>query len=148
MIYCAHAESVSDRIAGTRCACVRIERRDVLAGRRSASRSASRHSNAGSGANGRRASSIPWRGAAGGRRRSSVAVLQALVKERPDRTTDELTRAYNVAWRPKARVHRSSILRALQRTGYVFKKNARGRRSTIVPVSKPSAPRSASGSRR
>jgi transposase len=77
-----------------------------------------------------------------------VAVLQGLVKERPDRTTDELTRAYNSRVGAKARVHRSSILRALQRTGYVFKKNARGRLSTIEPVSRPSAPRSASGSRR
>ena len=77
-----------------------------------------------------------------------VGVLHALVRERPDRTTDELTRVYNARVAPTARVHRSSILRALQRTGYVFKKNARGRRSTIAPASKPSAPRSASGSRR
>ena len=33
---------------------------------------------------------------------------------------------------PEAQVHRSSVLRALQRTGYVFKKNARGRRSKTV----------------
>lgn len=77
-----------------------------------------------------------------------LGALHVLVRERPDRTTNELTRVYNGRVAPKARVHRSSILRALQRTGYVFKKNARGRRSTIGPASKPSAPRSASGSRR
>src|SRR4249920_3631598 len=52
-----------------------------------------------------------------------LGVLQALVRERPDRTTDELTRVYNGRVASPARVHRSSILRALQRTGYVFKKN-------------------------
>lgn len=77
-----------------------------------------------------------------------ITVLQALVQERPDRTTAELTRVYNSRVVATARVHRSSVLRALQRTGYVFKKNARGRRSTIGPTSKPSAPRSAPGSRR
>lgn len=77
----------------------------------------------------------------------AIAVLQALVKERPDRTTDELTRVYNGRVAAKARVHRSSILRALQRTGYVFKKTARGRRSTIGAASRPNAPRSAPGSK-
>ena len=51
-----------------------------------------------------------------------VALLHQLVQERPDRTTDELTRVYNRQAAPNARVHRSSILRALRRTGYVFKK--------------------------
>jgi|EndMetStandDraft_9_1072997.scaffolds.fasta_scaffold06669_3 transposase len=53
-----------------------------------------------------------------------LPVLHALIDERPDRTTDELTRAYNQRAAPEARVHRSSILRALQRTGYVFKETA------------------------
>ena len=56
-----------------------------------------------------------------------------LVPEQPDRPTDELTRAYNRAATPAARVLRSRILRALQRTGYVFNKNDRARRNTIVP---------------
>lgn len=77
-----------------------------------------------------------------------VALLHALVRERPDRTTDELTRAYNRRAVPVARVHRSSILRALQRTGYVFKKNDPAQRSTIVRASRPSAPRSERGSGR
>ena len=49
-------------------------------------------------------------------------LLQRIIDEQPDRTTDELTRAYNRQAAPAARVHRSSILRALQRLGYVFKK--------------------------
>lgn len=75
-----------------------------------------------------------------------VALLHRVVAERPDRTTDELTRAYNRQAPAAARVHRSSVLRALQRTGYVFKKNDRGRRNSIVPRSKPSAGRSSAGS--
>ena len=61
-----------------------------------------------------------------------LALLHALVTERPDRTTQELTRVYNERAAPEAHVHRSSVLRALQRTGYVFKKNARGRPSKTV----------------
>jgi transposase len=61
-----------------------------------------------------------------------IPLLHALVQERPDRTTEELTRAYNQRAAPDAHVHRSSVLRALQRTGYVFKKNARGPRSKTV----------------
>jgi transposase len=72
-------------------------------------------------------------------------LLQRVVAERPDRTTDELTREYNRRAPPAARVHRSSILRALQRFGYVFKKNARDRRNSIVRGSKPNAPRSTRG---
>ena len=71
--------------------------------------------------------------AGGWRSPVDVAVLAALARERPDRTTDEFTRAYNRLVRPTARVHRSSILRALRRGQYVFKKNARGRRSTTGP---------------
>jgi transposase len=61
-----------------------------------------------------------------------VALVHALIAEKPDRTTEELTRAYNQRAAPEARVHRSSVLRALQRTGYVFKKNGRGPRSKTV----------------
>jgi transposase len=75
-----------------------------------------------------------------------LPLLHRLVHEKPDRTTDELTRAYNRAAAPEARVHRSSILRALQRTGYVFKKNGRARRNRIVSGSKPNARRSGAGS--
>jgi len=75
-----------------------------------------------------------------------VARLHTLVHERPDRTTDELPRAYNRRAGPAGGVHRSSILRALQRTGYVFKKNGRGRRNKIVRRSKRPAGRSNAGS--
>lgn len=73
------------------------------------------------------------------------ALLQTLVAERPDRTTEELTRAYNRRASAAARGHRSSILRALQRLGYVFKKNARDRRNSIVRASTTSASPSAPG---
>jgi transposase len=68
------------------------------------------------------------------------ALLETLVAERPDRTTEELTRTYNQRAAPSARVHRSSVLRALQRLGYVFKKNDRGRRSSIARGSRRSGP--------
>ena len=58
-----------------------------------------------------------------------IPLLHSLIRERPDRTTEELTRVYNQRAALEARVHRSSVLRALQRTGYVFKKNGRGPRS-------------------
>lgn len=74
-----------------------------------------------------------------------LTALHALVQERPDTTTAELTRAYNRRVARAARVHRSSILRALQRSGYVFKKNGLGRRNSIVPASKPSGARFAAG---
>jgi putative transposase len=74
-----------------------------------------------------------------------LLVLHRLVAERPDRTTDELTRAYNRAVTLAARVHRSSILRALQRNGYVFKKNDRGRRNRIVRACRPNAEPSSAG---
>ena len=74
--------------------------------------------------------------------------VQRLVDERPDRTTEELTRVYNQQAPASARVHRSSILRALQRLGYVFKKNDRDRRNSIVPASRTSALPFRSGPRR
>lgn len=49
-------------------------------------------------------------------------VLEAVVRETPDATTEELTRAYNGRVARADRVHRSSILRALHRRGFVFKK--------------------------
>lgn len=75
-----------------------------------------------------------------------LPLLHRLVHEKPDRTTDELTRAYNREAASHARVHRSSILRALQRTGYVFKKNGRDQRNRIVSASRPNARRSGAGS--
>ena len=67
-----------------------------------------------------------------------IGLLHRLVRERPDQTSDEVTRAYNRRVAPEVRVHRSSILRALHRTGFVFKKNDRGRRNWTGPRSRPS----------
>lgn len=77
-----------------------------------------------------------------------IAVLEQLVCDLRDATTDELTRAYNARVDRARRVHRSSILRALHRRGYVFKKNARGPQSRTAPTSRPNETRSVSGSRR
>lgn len=77
-----------------------------------------------------------------------IKLLEQLVRDTPDATTEELTGAYNQLVDRARRVHRSSILRALHRRGYVFKKNARGPQNRTVPTSRPNAKRSANGSRR
>lgn len=73
--------------------------------------------------------------ARGGGNFSSVDIkrLLALVSATRDATTDELTRAYNAGSAKRARVHRSSILRALKREGFVFKKNVRGPQNKTDP---------------
>jgi transposase len=58
--------------------------------------------------------------------------LRALVEESPDATTFELTSRYNSGAAKAHRVHRSSIIRAIRRAGYVFKKSGRGRQNKIV----------------
>lgn len=68
-----------------------------------------------------------------------IAVLERVMALHPDAVTSELTVAYNKIVGRMKRVHRSSILRALHRRGYVFKKNDQGPRSKIVPMSKRSA---------
>lgn len=67
-----------------------------------------------------------------------VAALRRVMHLNPDAVTGELAVAYNKAVGRSKRVHRSSILRALHRLGYVFKKNGPGRRSKTVPTSKKS----------
>ncbi len=74
-----------------------------------------------------------------------VELLEQIVRATRDATTEELTREYNRRVDRAGRVHRSSILRALHRQGYVFKKNARGPQSRTDPTSRPSARRSGSG---
>jgi transposase len=76
-----------------------------------------------------------------------IAVLETVVRDTRDATTEELTRAYNARVALAQRVHRSSILRALHREGYVFKKNGRGLQNRTAPTSKRRARRSASGRR-
>ena len=63
-------------------------------------------------------------------------VLRAVLRDRPDAIVDEIRTMYNARVAKAARVHRSSILRALHRLGLVFKKNVRGPRSKTVPTSK------------
>jgi transposase len=53
--------------------------------------------------------------------------VKALVKKLGDPTAGELTAAFNETRRGKARVHVSSMKRALHRFGYVVKKSADGR---------------------
>jgi transposase len=74
--------------------------------------------------------------------------LEEVVRDLRDATTEELTRAYNQRVDRGCRVHRSSILRALHRRGYVFKKNARGPQNRTGPMSKSSATSSGRGPRR
>jgi len=74
-----------------------------------------------------------------------LELLETIVHESPDSTVEELARAYNKRARRSARAHRSSILRALHRMGFVFKKNGRVRRSSFVRMSGQSAGRSRRG---
>lgn len=62
-------------------------------------------------------------------------ILEEELVAKPDMTTFELTVAYNRRVSRGQRVHRSSIQRALARAGYVFKKNARGRRKSTARTS-------------
>ena len=77
-----------------------------------------------------------------------LEMMHVVVREKPDRTTEELTRAYNRRVARLQRVHRSSLLRALRRTGYVFKKHVRGPQNRIGQMSKPSGARIAGGRRK
>lgn len=54
-------------------------------------------------------------------------VVEALVTRLGDATANELTVEFNRTRRGAARVHVSSMKRALHRSGYVVKKNAAGR---------------------
>ena len=56
-----------------------------------------------------------------------LEVMHAIVRDTPDAPTGELTRVYTRRVPLAHRVHRSSVLRALRRTGYVFKKPSAAR---------------------
>lgn len=62
----------------------------------------------------------------GGGWHSSIdsSVLRAVIAERPDATVEELRRRYNRRVARRARVSRSSVVRALRRLGFVLKKTA------------------------
>ena len=64
-----------------------------------------------------------------------LEALEQALRARPDAIVEELKRMHNAHVPKKARVHRSSILRALHRRGYVFKKNVPGPQSKTGPMS-------------
>lgn len=64
-----------------------------------------------------------------------LPVLEAVIAERGDATSFELTAEYNRRVSRDRRVHRSSVHRALRRAGYVFKKNSCVRPSRRGPTS-------------
>lgn len=69
--------------------------------------------------------------------RVTAADVEALVAHLGDPTAGELTAAYNRTRRGRARVHVSTMKRALHRCGYVVKKNGAGRWRRPGPTSKP-----------
>ena len=66
---------------------------------------------------------LPLKKRGGTRSDVSVKELEEILDKHPDANAGELTSAYNVGRRGKARRHASSITRALNRAGYVVKKN-------------------------
>jgi transposase len=70
----------------------------------------------------------------------SLAEIEDLMNRLRDPTANELTVEFNRTRRRDARVHVSSMKRALRRCGYVVKKNAAGRWSVCAPTSSRSAP--------
>lgn len=67
--------------------------------------------------------------------RLTAADIDALVTPLGDPTAGEVTAAYNRTRRGRARVHVSTMKRALHRCGYVVKKNAAGHWRRIGPTS-------------
>ena len=89
------------------------------------------------------------REAAGGQRsRVDVAVLKQVLALQPDATCGELTAAYNRRVSRARRVKWWTVWRALQRAGYVVKKNGRARPSRTGSTSSARAGHSAAGSGR
>ena len=71
--------------------------------------------------------------------RITAPEVEALVTHLGDPTAGEITAAYNRSRRGRARVHVSTMKRALHRCGFVVKKNAGGRWKRPDPTSRPSA---------
>ena len=71
----------------------------------------------------------------------TLEALQQLLMDARDATAGELTAALNRQRHPRARIHVSSMKRALHRYGYVVKKSADGRWRVFGRTSSPSAPR-------
>ena len=74
-----------------------------------------------------------------------LPLLHALVAEAPDATCAELCWAYNRRAPAAHQTTFTSLWRALRRSGYVLKKNGRGRVSSIGRTSTGSAPPTAAG---
>jgi transposase len=89
----------------------------------------------------RQTGSVAPRPRGGGQRsRVDVPLLQAVLAAKPDMTCGELAVAYNRRVPATRRVKWWTVWRALQRAGYVLKKNARGRRNrTTRTFSAPDA---------
>lgn len=93
--------------------------------------------------------SVAPRAPAGGRRSQvEVGRLKALLAAKPDATCGELTEAYNRRLPRARRVKWWTVWRALQRAGYVIKKNAPAPPNRIGPMSSARGAPSGAGSGR
>jgi transposase len=93
--------------------------------------------------------SVVPRAPAGGRRSAvDLRLLNTVLAERPDSTCGELTQAYNRRVPGRRRVQWWTVWRALQRAGYVVKKNARDQPSRTGRTSSARGGRSGAGSDR
>jgi transposase len=72
-----------------------------------------------------------------------IIVLHAVVRERPDGTSEELCREYNRRVDRVERTNPTSFRRAMKRQGYVLKKNGSVRVNVTDPTFVPNARRSA-----
>lgn len=77
-----------------------------------------------------------------------VIVLHAVVRERPDGTSEELCREYNRRVGRAERTNPTSFRRTMKRQGYVLKKNGSVRVNVTDPTFVPNARRSAHRSAR
>jgi transposase len=68
-----------------------------------------------------------------------MEVLLETVREKPDATLEEIRRLYNRRVPRARRTSRTSVHRALQRAGFVLKKNARAPQKSTGRMSPPSA---------
>jgi transposase len=81
--------------------------------------------------------SVEPRRPSGGRRSTiSAEEIAAILSRLGDANAGEITAEFNRARRGRHRVHVSSMKRALHRYGYVVKKNASGRLSSYVLMSR------------
>jgi len=97
----------------------------------------------------RRTGSLAPRAAAGGQRsKVDVVLLKALLAQKADATCGELALAYNQRVPRGRHIKWWTVWRALQRAGYVLKKNGRDRPSKTGPKSNARAEPSSAGSAR